>query len=89
MKSDEAGFVLSQGAELRLQKFRQNYGFELHTKKTMPTCHFEDQSTLRPKEQAEKKKKKRKEVNEVMRSMRVTRERGSCLSCRIDRSFVP
>ena len=42
MKSDETGFVLSQGAELRLQKFRQNYGFELHTKKTMPTCHFED-----------------------------------------------
>ena len=42
MKSDETGVVLSRSAGKRLLKFRQNYGFESHTKKTMPTRHFED-----------------------------------------------
>ena len=44
MESDETDIVFSKSAGKRLQKFRHNYGFESHTKKTMPTCHFEDNS---------------------------------------------
>ena len=44
MKSDETDVAFSRSAGKRLQKFRQNCGFESHTKKTMPTCHFEDNS---------------------------------------------
>ena len=44
MKSDETVVVFSRSAGKRLQKFRQNYGFESHTKKAMPTHHFEDNS---------------------------------------------